>query len=469
MIWVVVAFHLLGFISSIDAVMSTRTAQGAVAWAVTLNTLPYLAVPAYWVFGRSRFEGYVTARQEGDQEIRYLAGLVDQKTLHLRSSRAEDRTASKTVENLAKIPYLRGNEVELLVDGDATFGSIFDGIAKAEKYILVQFFIIKDDELGRELKAALLERASAGVRVYVLYDEVGSTSLPKRYVNELRDAGVDIRDFHTRKGSGNRLQMNFRNHRKVVVVDGHSAWVGGHNIGDEYKGRDPKLGRWRDTHVRIAGPAVLPVQLSFLEDWYWAADEVPELQWEPYVPTDTGADVLVYPTGPADRLESATLMFMTAINAAKERFWIASPYFVPDESIINSLHLAALRGVDVRILIPNKADHLLVYLAAFSYVEEVKTTGIKFFRYTDGFLHQKVMLVDDDAAAVGTANFDNRSFRLNFEIMAVVADPTFAAEVEQMFIDDFEKSREVQLEDYESRSFWFKLAVRLARLTAPVQ
>jgi cardiolipin synthase len=180
-------------------------------------------------------------------------------------------------------------------------------------------------------------------------------------------------------------------------------------------------------------------------------------------------DVLIFPTGPADRLETATLMFMSAINAAEERLWIASPYFVPDESIMNSLHLAALRGVDVRILIPDKADHLLVYLAAFSYFEEAAGTGIKFFRYTDGFLHQKVVLVDDEISAVGTANFDNRSFRLNFEIMAVVADPTFAAEIEQMLLDDFEKSVEMQPGDYENKSFWFKLGVRLARLTAPVQ
>jgi cardiolipin synthase len=180
-------------------------------------------------------------------------------------------------------------------------------------------------------------------------------------------------------------------------------------------------------------------------------------------------DVLIFPTGPADGLETATLMFMTAINAAKERLWIASPYFVPDESIMNALYLAALRGVDVRILIPDKSDSLLVYLSAFSYFEEAAGIGIRFFRYTDGFLHQKVVLIDNDIAAVGTANFDNRSFRLNFEIMAVVADTTFAAEVEQMLLDDFETSTEMQPGDYENKSFWFKLGVRLARLTAPVQ
>ena len=470
-IWItlVVVFHVLGFVSSIHAVMGTRTPQGAVAWAVALNAFPYLAVPAYWVLGRSRFEGYVTARQEEDNEIREIAKSAAEKARHYRSARSEEAGSSRTAENLAKIPYLSGNEVELLIDGDATFGNIFKGIAKAEDYVLVQFFIVKDDELGRELKSVLLERARAGVRVYFLYDEIGSHTLPNSYIAELREAGAEILDFNSRKGPGNRFQINFRNHRKIVVVDGHTAWVGGHNVGDEYMGKDPEFGHWRDTHVRITGPAALAVQLTFLEDWHWATDKAPEFRWDPHVLPDEGVDVLAFPTGPNDRLETAALMFMAAINAAQKRLWIASPYFVPDEPIMNSLHLAALRGVDVRILIPDKADHLLVYLAAFSYFEEVAGTGIRFFRYTDGFLHQKVVLVDDEISAIGTANFDNRSFRLNFEIMAVIADTTFATEVEQMLLDDFDKSVEMQPGDYENRSFWFKLGVRLARLTAPVQ
>ena len=307
------------------------------------------------------------------------------------------------------------------------------------------------------------------MRVYFLYDEVGSNTLSKSYINELREAGAEILDFHTRKGPGNRFQINFRNHRKIVVVDGHTAWVGGHNVGDEYMGRDPEFGHWRDTHMRITGPAALAVQLSFLEDWHWATDEIPEFGWDPHLPEGGGKDVLIFPTGPADELESATLMFMAAINAARERIWIASPYFVPDESVMNALHLAALRGADVRIIIPDKADHTLVWLAAYSYFEEAQLTGIRFFRYMKGFLHQKVVLVDDEVSAIGTANFDNRSFRLNFEIMAVVADHAFNKEVEQMLLADMEDSVEMQPGDLDDKSYWFKLGVRLARLTAPVQ
>ncbi len=275
---------------------------------------------------------------------------------HLRSTRSQESQSSFAGEQIARIPYLTGNEVELLVDGHETFDNIFAGIEAAKEYILVQFFIVKDDEIGRDLHKRLVAKAKEGVRVYFLYDEVGSNSLTKTYINELREAGAQILDFHTRKGPGNRFQINFRNHRKIVVVDGHTAWVGGHNVGDEYMGQDPEFGNWRDTHVRVTGPAALAVQLTFLEDWYWATGKTPEFGWAPHLPEGEGKDVLIFPTGPADRLESATLMFLSGINLASERIWIASPYFVPDESLMNALHLAALRGVDVRIIIPDKAE-----------------------------------------------------------------------------------------------------------------
>ncbi len=466
-----VVFHVLGFISSIHAVMSTRTSQGAIAWAIALNTAPYVAVPAYWVLGRSRFQGYVTARQEGDHETRSTtrdaARLVD--PYRVSPSEMRDAAAGGAAERLVGIPYLKGNSVELLIDGEATFADILAGIDAAQEYILFQFYIVHDDELGRDVKSRLIARAREGVRVYFLYDEVGSHDLPKRYKNELREAGVQVYDFHTQKGPRNRFQINFRNHRKIVVVDGSHAWVGGHNVGDEYLGKDPKFGHWRDTHMRIEGPAVLAAQLSFVEDWHWATGAVPEVDWTPKPAADGDVPVLILPTGPADELESAALMFAHAISSARERIWIASPYFVPDEAIIAALQLAGLRGVDVRVLIPDKPDHYLVYLAAYSYFDEAGATGVQFYRYLDGFLHEKVMLIDNDVATVGTANFDNRSFRLNFEITAVVHDSAFAADVERMFEEDFSRSRKMKPGEYDEKSFLFRLGVKLARLSAPVQ
>jgi len=466
---IVAAFHVAGLLTSIHAIMTTRTEQGAIAWAVALNTVPYLSVPAYWVLGRSRFQGYVTARRG---EMAEIVDVREESRAAVRAFERPDEEISPAVraaQLLAGLPYLTGNSVELLVDGDATFASILQGIDASEEYVLFQFFIVHDDEIGRQVKTRLIERAKAGVRVYFLYDEVGSHDLPGAYKEELREAGVEVREFHARKGPGNRFQLNFRNHRKVVVVDGRVAWVGGHNVGDEYLGRDPKFGHWRDTHVRIEGPAALGAQLSFAEDWYWATESRLDLDWTPVRSADGDVPVLILPSGPADELETANLMFVHAIHSAKERIWIASPYFVPDRPVVTALQLAGLRGVDVRVLIPDKADHLGVWLAAYSYLDESAATGVDFYRYQDGFLHQKVVLIDDVVAAVGTANFDNRSFRLNFEITALVADRGFAGEVERMLEDDFAKSRLMEPGEYDAKPWWFRVGVNLARLTAPVQ
>jgi len=467
--WIVAGFHILGVVSSIHAIMDTRTSQGAIAWAVSLNTFPYLTVPAYWVFGRSRFNGYTTVRSRTLREISGVSQPVVAATTALRPPRQAISPAAQVAERLADLPFLTGNAVELLIDGDATFASILQGIDQAQEYILFQFFIVHDDEIGRLVKSHLIQKAQAGVRVCFLYDEVGSHALPRRYKNELREAGVEVYDFHTRKGPHNRFQINFRNHRKIVVVDGQTAWIGGHNVGDEYLGRDPRFGHWRDTHVRIEGPAVAGAQLSFIEDWYWATSRLPKVTWS-FTPSCQGNQaVLAVPSGPADELETAGLMFVHAINSAAERIWIASPYFVPDPPVIAALQLAGLRGVDVRILIPDKPDHLGVYLAAFSFLDEAGCSGVKFYRYLDGFLHQKVMLVDRSVATVGTANFDNRSFRLNFEITAMIADEGFAAQIERMFESDFARSRLMDPGEADRKPWWFRFAVRVARLAAPVQ
>jgi cardiolipin synthase len=466
----VVIFHLLGAVSALHAVMSTRTSQGAVAWSVSLLTFPYLAVPAYWVFGRSKFQGYVVARRASDRANDPIEQQIVDSAERFRSVDEDRIEAVEAAEGLANMPALRANSVELLIDGDATFESILRGIDEAKEYILVQFYIVHDDGLGRALKDHLIAKAKEGLRVFFLYDEIGSHALPRRYIDDLRAAGVDIREFNTRKGRRNRFQLNFRNHRKIVVTDGKVAWIGGHNVGDEYLGKDPKFGHWRDTHVRIEGPAVLKAQISFAEDWYWATDAVLDLDWTAKAAANgDDARVLIIPTGPADELETCNLMFVHAINSAQKRIWIASPYFVPEHSVIVALQLAGLRGVDVRILIPDNPDHLLVYLAAYSYFGEAGLTGAQFYRYQDGFLHEKAMLIDDKVATIGTANFDNRSFRLNFEITAAIADPTFVAEVEQMFERDFARSRLMKKGEYEAKPWYFKLGVRLARLTSPIQ
>ena len=466
-IFVVVA-HSLGVISAFAALMSTRTSQGAIAWIISLLTFPYLAVPAYWVFGRSKFQGYITARRGESAAFRRALAGVAERLKPMRATLSDDRGRVQAMELLAQLPFARHNTVELLVDGDATFASIFAGITAARRYVLVQFYIVKNDELGLELQRRLIEKAREGAKVYFLYDEIGSAGLPRSYVRALREAGVEVSAFQSSRGRGNRFQINFRNHRKIVVVDGVTGWVGGLNVGDEYMSRDPKFGHWRDTHMRVAGPAALGLQLSFLEDWHWAVDRIPDLSWEAK-PSDHDVSVLIVPSGPADEVETASLMFQLAIHAAATRVWIASPYFVPDEGVIGALQLAALRGVDVRVLIPDKPDHLLVYYSAFAFARTMLENGIQLYRYGPGFLHQKAFLIDDSVSGIGTANLDNRSFRLNFEVTAIVVDDRFASDVEEMFLNDFATAHRMSVAELDGRPWWKAALSRAAYLTAPVQ
>jgi cardiolipin synthase A/B len=460
--------EFLGIIAAFHAVMNARTSQGAIAWAISLVTLPVVALVLYAIFGRSKFKGYATLRHMEDEKIQYIMEQCRGEALAEKMVCEPASISELALTRLVELPITRFNKSELLIDGDTTFEAIFAGIESAQNYILIEFFIIKDDELGRELKTRLIRKAAENIRIYFLYDEIGSHKLPDSYIQEMREAGITTSAFHSTRGKTNQFQLNFRNHRKIVVVDGKSAYVGGHNVGDEYVSRHPKFGPWRDTHIKLEGPVVKTIQFCFIEDWYWATSDIPELSWDLQKAREGNEKTLMIASGPADAMDTCGLMFVQAINAATKRIWIASPYFVPDSQILAALKLAALRNVDVRILLPEKPDHKLVYLASFSYYQRILPPGIKLYRYTAGFMHQKVFLVDSSCAAVGTANLDNRSFRLNFELTLLNYDSGFIEDVENMLQTDFDRSRQVKLTDYTGRSFFFKLAVSCARIFSPI-
>ena len=466
--FLVTAFYVAGVLSAIHAAMTARTAQGAVAWSVSLVSFPFIAVPAYLVLGRNKFDGMAEAFNERHDEIdEFLVEFNDR--LDPWVIPAEDAPSwHEAIRRLSGFELTRNNRVELLINGEATFDSILAGVAEAQDYVLFQFYMFHDDGLGGQVKAALIERARAGVRVFVLYDEIGSGGLPGSYVEDLRQAGVEVSSFKPTQGWRNRFQLNFRNHRKMVVVDGKVAWVGGHNVGDEYMGRDPEFSPWRDTHVRIEGPAALQLQITILSDWYWATRELLDVNWTPNAVEDGEQDVMILPTGPVGQFETASLFFVSALSGAKSRIWLSAAYFVPDDAVMKALELAALRGVDVRIITTGKPDSWPVFLAAFHYIHRLRGLGIKFYAYTPGFMHQKVMLVDDHVAAVGTHNFDNRSFRLNFEVTSIIVDESFADEMEAMFEQDFQHAEEIDPDDWDERSVFWRAAVQLSRLAAPV-
>ncbi|WP_235042256.1 cardiolipin synthase [Vreelandella profundi] len=463
----ILLIHLLGIVSAIMALMSSRTSQGAVAWIISLLTFPYVALPAYWFFGRPRFYGYVSARGQRDTVLRRI--LVRYRANVQPYVAPSSNADIQAVEQLAMMPLTRGNRATLLVDGQATFESLFEGIDRAEDYVLIQFFIVRNDALGQRLLSHLQRAAKRGVRVYFLYDEVGSRKLNEGYLGDLTREGASVSAFRSSRGFKHRFQLNFRNHRKVTVVDGKEGWVGGLNVGIEYLGEDPRQGAWRDTHLKLQGPSVLGLQEAFWEDWHWATDEVISLNWIADTSSSTDHHVVIVPSGPADRQDTASLLVQQVIHSAKQRLWVTSPYFVPDQGVQDALRLAAMRGVDVRVMIPERPDHLLVFLSAFSFLPDMLRAGVKIYRYLPGFLHQKVMLVDDEAATVGTINLDNRSFRLNFEITAFIPSPEFAASVAVMLENDFEQCRRVTMDEINQRSMWMKVVSRAAYLTAPVQ
>ncbi|WP_239057821.1 cardiolipin synthase [Pseudodesulfovibrio sp. JC047] len=472
LLWLVSLFYtvmeITAVITAVIAIHDTRTPQGAVAWAISLVTFPLLALPLYWIFGRSKFHGYVDAIRTGQKEfLRLIGDAHDIPAIRHLHERKQPHAPRTVFETLSGIPYLGGNALELYTDGTSTFDAIFAGIEKATKYVLLQFYIVHDDMLGNRLKTLLIRKAQEGVRIHFLYDEIGCHSTLATYWQSMRDAGIEACPFHTTKGRHNRFQLNFRNHRKIVIVDGQTAFVGGHNVGDEYLGISTQFKGWRDTHIRVNGPGVLGVQLSFAKDWYWATRHLLDLDLT--MPTPVGnAEVLALGTGPEDALESCSLMFIRAIEAAQHRFWTASPYFVPDSAVMKAIQLAALRGVDIRIMLPEKADHQLVYLAGFACLKELDLPNVRVFRYTEGFLHQKVFLVDDILAGVGTANLDNRSFRLNFEITMLIEDDNFCAKMETMFLEDFTHCVETIPNEIDAKNFIQKTCIKCARLLSPI-
>jgi len=462
--------HLLGIVAAIHALLTVRTAQGSIAWAMPLIFIPYITLIPYLVFGRSTFDAYIKARRQANTEMRDAIVDFNWKPWieEAVAARRSDAYASlRAMPKLGRMPCLANNEVKLLINGEATFGAIFDAIRAAKRVVFVQFFIIHDDDLGRRLQTLLLEKAAEGVEIFVLYDRIGSHALPASYTEKLRAGGVQIKAFATRSGWLNRFQINFRNHRKIVVVDGVRGFVGGHNVGDEYLGLKPPLAPWRDTHVAIVGPVVACLQESFAEDWFWATRELPPLILPEHYPED-GVLCQLLATGPADRQETCSLFFVEAIHAATERVWITTPYFVPDEAVFAALRLAVLRGVDVRLLLPSRPDHYTVYAASSLFAFEAVRAGVRMFRYQPGFLHQKVVLVDNEITAIGSANMDNRSFRLNFELMLLTVDEDFAREVEAMLSDDFANAVEISTQDSRETHQLQRLGMRVARLISPI-
>ncbi|MFP4445625.1 MAG: cardiolipin synthase [Desulfosudaceae bacterium] len=470
--FLILFLEVLGILTALHAILFIRSVQGAIAWAVSLVTFPWLALPLYWIFGRDKFKGYRETLRTGNIQARHLNERTKKRLSRYTPPPDESDPLAAAFDqvftHLADMDFTIANSVTLLVNGRETFETMFSRIESAKSFVLLEFFIIRNDNIGRRLRDLLIRKAGEQVKIYFLYDEIGSRHLDNEYLDPLTAAGVQVRPFFTTRGRRNRFQLNFRNHRKIVVIDGRIGFVGGHNIGDEYLGTTRKYGTWRDSHVMVEGPAVLGIQLTFNGDWFWATREKLEIEWNVHPSPSGNMAALPLATDPSHTMDTCQLFFLNAILAARHRLWIASPYFVPNDSIIEALQIAALKGVDVRILLPGRPDKKIVYLASFAFFRRLSLPNIKIYRYQPGFMHQKVMIIDDTMSVVGSANFDNRSFNLNFEMDMLIKDRDFSGRVEQMLRNDFKKSRRVEYPGKYKNNWLFQLAVRLCSLFSPI-
>jgi cardiolipin synthase len=472
--FILVLIYLFAFIAIVDAILHARTSQGAMAWTIALITLPLFSLPCYMLFGRRTYDKYIEARQHVDAEITYTAQILKESIQPYQYPLTNHEQQLQVLENLAPLPFTNSNSVELLIDGQKAFPAILESLKNAKRYIIIQFYIVRHDNIGHQIKQLLIDRAKEGLDIYFLYDSLGSFELNDGYVDDMKQVGINIYEFNsTGFLKSNRFQMNFRNHRKIVITDGDTAYIGGLNIGDEYLAAVPEFPVWRDTHLRLTGPCVQAIQLAFTEDWIAVTRSLPKVEWRPKPhktkdKTQGVKSLLVLPYGPVSTLEVGTFTFLHLINSAKKRIWIASPYFIPDITMRSALQLAILRGVEVRVLIPEVPDNILNQLSTFAHVELMINTGIQFYFYEPGFMHQKIILVDSDISFLGTANFANRSFRLNFEISILVNDPVLAKKTENMLIKDFRNSHLITEKEMHSKPIYFRILGPIARLFSPV-
>ncbi len=365
--------------------------------------------------------------------------------------------------------YTQNNEVTIYTDGEKKFEALFEAIEKAKNHVHMEYYIIRNDDLGNKLLNLLVKKASEGVEVRLLFDSVGGRQITKEKIKKLKNLGVKVAVFFDSSLPVN-FKINYRNHRKIVVIDGITGFVGGFNVGDEYLGLNKKIGYWRDTHIRIRGDAAIDLQNRFFLDWSHASKE--DILFLPEYFPDNGirgkVGIQIISSGPDNSDEAIKSNYVKMINSAKKSILIQTPYFVPDASVLEAIKIAAMSGVDVRIMIPCKPDHPFVYWATYWYCGGLLRYGVKVYTYEYGFLHAKTMVIDGTIASVGTANFDVRSFKLNFECNGIIYDTETSSMLHAIFMEDLNYSTELTRELYLERGMVIRFKESVCRLLAPL-
>lgn len=470
-------FFLNFFFAGILIFLERKDASATWAWLMVLFFIPVAGFALYLLLGRrlnkKRLFDWDGRSLIGiEQLIRYQIDAINDKTFDFKSKETEemqDLIYMQLVNNDSVLT--QDNSVDIFVDGQQKFEALFNDIEEAKDHIHLQTYILRRDDLGRRLLELLVKKANQGVKVRILYDDMGSRGMTKRFFKELRAAGGEIEAFFPSNVPIINPRLNFRNHRKLIIVDGRVGYIGGFNVGDEYLGLDKRFGYWRDTHLRVEGSAVHPIQTRFILDWNQASyryDIEYADEYFPAIPLKGDVAMQIVSSGPDSEWEQIKNGYIKLVTNAKKYIYIQTPYFIPDISLLDALRIAALSGVDVRIMIPNKPDHMFVYWATYSYVGELMKAGARIYIYDNGFIHAKTLVTDDEAASVGTANIDLRSFRLNFEVNAFVYHQETATTLGQIFLEDLELSTELTPELYQQRSNYIRFKESISRLLSPI-
>lgn len=442
-----------------------REPMSAIAWCLLVLFVPLFGIVFFVFFGYQSIHVPLRRKRQHAEEFR---GFRHAKSNNFREGGYEG--LADLAGKLGARPPVAGNAVTVYHDGASAYEAMFEAIASARHHIHMEFFIVRADDSGCRFMNALAERARAGVEVRFLYDAVGSWSLNPRVLDILRKAGGRALPYlKLLNPLRRRIQVNLRNHRKLLVVDGRVGFTGGLNLGDEYLGKAPFFGPWRDDFIRVEGPAVADLQQVFAEDWDFSADE--DLSGEAYhpaVPPAGSVMVQVASSGPDQEIKTIRELYFAAIMRARRRVWLATPYFVPDASLFDALCLAARMGRDVRVLTPFRPDKWLPHLAGRYYWPELLRAGVKVYQYTNGFLHLKLLMIDDVWSSVGSPNFDNRSLYLNFEATCLIESPEVQAELERGFLNDLAMSIRLEPNSFAGRPFVAKMAENACRLLSPV-
>lgn len=462
-------FILTIIFTTIVIVLENRNPVKSLAWIVVLVFLPIGGFILYLFFGQQ----YRHTRMISKRKRRILQKMSG-NTAHISVSEPGNRLSPESLQQI-KLGYQLGgtqlfvhNHIEIFTDGESKFKALIEDLNRAETFIHLQYYIFDNDTLGKTIKKILIEKARQGVKVRVLYDDVGCWRVRSRFFREMRKAGIEIRPFFKVSFPQLANKLNYRNHRKVAIIDGKTGYIGGMNIADRYCD-GLSWGIWRDTHARIKGPAVYGLQSAFSIDWSFTTREfLSEARYYPPVEETGNTDIQILTSGPLGEWKEIAISFLKAIANARECIYIQTPYFLPTDSLLKALQAAALAKVDVRLMIPSHSDSRLLQYASQSYLKDILRAGIKVYFYQGGFLHAKSLIIDNEFSSLGSTNFDFRSFDHNFEINAFMYNADTNAQMKKIFINDMRQCRRITLSRWKRRPLTTKVAESFARLMSPI-